>query len=372
MSIRVMEVIRQGEIGGGESHLLDLVKGLKDRKDIIITVVSFSRGAMTDRLEKMNIPVYIIDTQSAFSLSTLKSIKTIIHHEKINIIHAHGSRAACNVAIAARVCNIPLIYTVHGWSFHQNQSRLTYRLRALCEKLICHHSHTVICVSKDNVESGRKTFGLKHAEIIENGIDTGIFCPENTKEIRAELGIGNDDFVVGFIGRMTAQKDPVSFIDSIRIANRQNKNIKGLLVGEGDMDNEIAEYISRNKLEDIVLRSKFRLDIPNVLASIQIYSLCSLWEGLSIGMLEAMAMEKAIVLTPTDGSRTVIDNCNNGFLVPFQSPEKMADTFVMLYNDRKLMETAGKNAGKLVAKRFNSLTVADKVYDIYRKAVGSH
>lgn len=177
---------------------------------------------------------------------------------------------------------------------------------------------------------------------------------------------------MGFIGRMTVQKDPISFIDSIRIANRQNKNIKGLLVGEGDMDNEIAEYISCNKLEDIALRSKFRLDIPNVLASIQIYSLCSLWEGLSIGMLEAMAMEKAIVSTPTDGSRTVIDNCNNGFLVPFQSPEKMADTFVMLYNDRKLMETAGKNAGKLVAKRFNSLTVADKVYDIYRKAVGSH
>lgn len=370
MEIRVLEIIRQGEIGGGESHLLDLIRELKT-KDIHITVVSFSRGAMTERLEAMGVPVFIVETSSAFMPAAMKAIKNIIRRERINIIHAHGSRAASNVAFVARMCNVPLVYTVHGWSFHQGQSALVYRLRMLCEKLICGCSSTVVCVSADNIESGRQAFGLKSAELIENGVNTEIFSPSRTHGIRSALGIGEDDCVVGFIGRMTLQKDPVSFLEAVKIANSRRPNIRGLLVGEGDMDDTVDKYIKEHLPQGVIIRSPFRLDIPEVLASVDIYSLCSLWEGLSIGLLEAMAMQKPVVVTPTDGSRTVIRDGENGFFVPFRSPAAMADCFIRLHDDKTLAAEAGRRAGQMVDARFNSRRVADAVYDIYRKEVGA-
>ncbi len=363
--IRVLEIIRQGEIGGGESHLLDLIRGLTGR-DIYIAVLSFSRGAMTERLERLGIPVHIVETGLPFAPAAMRRIKKVILAERINIIHAHGSRAASNVAFVARQCRIPLVYTVHGWSFHQGQSPLIYRLRALSEKLICHYSTKVICVSADNIKTGRQTFGLGSAELIENGIDTAVFNPSQTHGIRSALGLRDDDFVVGFIGRVTLQKDPISFIESIRIAHKRQPAIRGLLIGEGDMDAEVDRYLQDNAIGDAIVRTGFRLDIPEVLASVDAYSLCSLWEGLSIGLLEAMAMRKAVVVTPTDGSRTVISEGNNGFFVPFKSPDAMAGRFVKLCNDRSLAAQAGDNAREMVCRRFDSGKVADAVYCIYK------
>ncbi len=370
MGIRVLEIIRQGEIGGGESHLLDLVRGLLGR-DIYIAVLSFSRGAMTERLESIGVPVHIVETKTPFAPTAMRRIKKIISTERINIIHAHGSRAASNVVFVARQCKIPLIYTVHGWSFHQGQPALIYKLRALSEKLICHYSDKVICVSADNIKSGQEAFGLGSAELIENGIDTTVFDPSRARDIRSTLGFRDDDFVVGFIGRMTLQKDPISFIESIRLAHERRPAVRGLLIGEGDMDAEVDRYLQEHAVGDAVIRTGFRLDIPDVLASIDAYSLCSLWEGLSIGLLEAMAMGKAVVVTPTDGSRTVINDGDNGFFVPFKAPAAMADRFTMLCDDRALAGQAGKNAREMVCRRFDSNKVADCVYDIYNSTFAS-
>lgn len=361
-----MEVIRQGEIGGGESHLIDLVRDLKARH-IHLIVVAFSDGNMIENMRRMGITTYVVHTTRPFDLSVIKRMRQIVKDERINLIHAHGSRAASNVITLFTSQRIPLIYTVHGWSFHQDQNKVVHFLRAMSEKLICHFSRKVICVSADNARSGEKAFGLSRQKtvVIENGINLNIFDPEKHSGIRHQLQIPADEFIVGFIGRATLQKDPISFIESIRIAHGQVPAIKGLFVGEGEMDNEITDYIETHHLQDIIYRFPFRTDVPDILGSIDIYSLCSLWEGLSIGLLEAMAMKKAIIATPTDGSRTVITHRENGFILPYRNPNAMAQQIVELYQNPQLIKQAGDAARLLVKKKFDSKRVADAVYEIY-------
>lgn len=364
--IKVLEVIRQGQIGGGESHVLDLIRGFSPN-EVTPIAMAFTPGQMIDTLRAEGIRCYVIETDKAFDFKIRKRIRKVIEEEQIDLIHAHGSRAASNVFRLAHSMRLPLVYTVHGWSFHPGQSKPIYLLRAGSEKLICHYSNKIICVSESNYISGKKAFGLKQATIIENGINLNRFNPDKTfKDIRKELHIGKDEFIIGFIARLTPQKAPIDFIKSVAIAHRENPKIKGLLVGDGEMKEEIYEYIRNKQLEKCFYLSGFRTDVPDLLNAIDVYCLPSLWEGLSIALLEAMAMKKALVVTPTDGTKEIIKANQNGIIVDFNKPASLAKAYLHYCHHPELMTLYGDNAQKIIRNRFDSQRVSNEVANIYK------
>jgi len=365
--MKVLEVIRQGQIGGGESHLIDLVSFL-DKKKIEPVCLSFSGGEMINRLNEMGIICYVLETQRPFDLRIQKQIIELIRDNDIQLVHAHGSRAASNMLYPVRKLHIPFVYTVHGWSFHDDQSFLVKKLRAWSEKLICHYADEVICVSQSNADTGREVFGLKAAHVIDNGVNLDRFNPQNSlKDLRPEFGFDKDDFVVGFIARCTIQKNPLLFLESLQLAHKEYPEIKGLFVGEGDMDSQVDEYIALHQMQDYVYRSPFRIDVPDILNTIDVYCLPSLWEGLPIALLEAMAMSKAIIATPTDGTKEVLRNEENGLLIPVNDISALTDAILRLHDDSSLMEKCRTNARMFVSERFNANRVAESVSAIYSK-----
>ena len=365
--IKVLEVIRQGQIGGGESHLLDLVMFL-DKEQFEPVCLAFTPGEMINRLEAMGIQCFVIDTLKAFDMKIQRQIVELMQREQIQLVHAHGSRAASNMVWPARKLRVPIIYTVHGWSFHDDQSWLVRTLRQWSEKLICSMANRVICVSQSNAETGSERFGLKEAVVIENGINLVRFNPDGQfNELRSKFGFSEDDFVTGFIARCTKQKAPLDFLEAVRLAHKQNPKVKGLFVGEGDMDAEVDAYIAEHQMSDYIYRSPFRTDVPDLLHCINVYCLPSLWEGLSIALLEAMAMGKAIVATPTDGTKEVIFNEDDGLLIPYSQPQALADAILRLYTDKPLYIQCGQHARQLVAERFNAERVSAAVAEIYRE-----
>ena len=340
--IKVLEVIRQGQIGGGESHLLDLIHYMdKDRFEPVC--LSFTGGEMISRLKQMGVVCYVIETNKPFDIQVQKRIKKLIHQERIKIIHAHGSRAASNVLFSARQLKLPFIYTVHGWSFHDDQSYIIRKIRAWSEKLICHYTNQVICVSKSNADTGKEVFGLKAPSIIENGIDLDRFNPRSQfRNLRSAFGFSEDDFVIGFVARCTIQKNPVLFLEALKMAHDHNSKVKGLFVGEGDLDADVDDFIRNHRMNDYIFRSAFRTDVP-------------------------VAMGKAIVATPTDGTKELIRDGVNGLVVPFNNVQAVASAIERFYSDRSLKKLCSSAARQLIQERFNAQRVADAVSEIYMK-----
>ena len=363
--LKVLEVIRQGQIGGGESHLLDLIYFL-DKEKVEPVCLSFTDGEMTRRLTQMGIACHVINSQKPFDMKVQWQIIKLIQDEHIQLVHAHGSRAASNILYSVRKLHIPLVYTVHGWSFHDDQSYLVRKLRAWSEKLICHYANQVICVSESNKETGRIVFGLKHAIVIENGVNLDKFNPDGSfKDLRSEFGFSESDFIVGFIARCTKQKNPLGYLAALEMAHNANPSVKGLFVGEGDMDEEVDAYILQHQMSGYLYRSPFRTDVPDLLHCIDVYCLPSLWEGLSIALLEAMAMQKAIIATPTDGTKEVIGHQKNGLVVPFDDVSALANAINVFFVDRVLKEECSIHARRFVVERFNASRVAESVSAIY-------
>lgn len=364
--IKILEVIRQGEIGGGESHVIDLIEGF-DKQKIEPVVLAFTDGHMIKTLRKQGIKCYVIHTRKAFDFRIYREIEYIIREENIELIHAHGSRAASNMLWSSLKTKLPMLYTVHGWSFHQDQNPFVYQLRALSEKLICHFCKEVICVSDNNLQTGKKTFGLNKGIVIENGVNLKRFNTESTPiSIREKLGIREDEFIVGFVGRITLQKSPLDFVNSIAIAHQSSPKVKGLIVGEGDMKEDMMKYITQKGLQHCIYVTDFRTDIPQVLQAMDVFCLPSLWEGLSIALLEAMSMRKALVVTPTDGTREVIKHRHNGLIVGFNQPDLLAKAYLEYKDNTELKTTCSTNAFNLIKEKYNSQRVSDEVSTIYQ------
>jgi glycosyltransferase involved in cell wall biosynthesis len=103
---------------------------------------------------------------------------------------------------------------------------------------------------------------------------------------------------------------------------------------------------------DLIKFHPFRSDVPNVLNNFDIYVLPSLWEGLPLGLLEAMAMKKAIVATPVDGTKEAISNEENGILVPCKDTKTLAEAIIRLHNDKDLRNKLANSAQESVRQNF--------------------
>lgn len=365
--IKVLETIRQGQIGGGESHVLDLVKGLN--KDIFEPVVlSFTHGPMVDQLKAMGIKTYVVETLKPFNIATYNAVKQILKDEEIDILHAHGTRSLSNTIFPAKSLGLPIVYTVHGWSFHQDQPFHIRRVRELSEKFLTDQVNVTISVSKSNQRDGLERFNMKRSQVINYGIDLNRFNPAKPMiDLRQELGIVPGKTVVGYLVRMTVQKDPFTLIRAVAEVAKKTRDVQFLFIGDGDLKQASVDLARELNVSDMITFHPFRTDIPEVLNTFDIYTLPSLWEGLPIGMLEAMGMQKAIVATPVDGTKEAISEGQNGLLVPCKDHVALANAIIRLHENPELRKVLGAAARKTVEDTFDVKMMVRNNENLYQR-----
>ena len=367
--IRILETIRQGQIGGGESHVLDLVSNI-DKSVFDPIVLSFTHGPMVDRLKELNIKTYVVETLKPFNISTYNAVKQILKDEEIDILHAHGTRALSNTIFPARSLGLPIVYTVHGWSFHQDQKLPVRKIREYSEKFLTDHVDLTISVSNSNQRDGIQRFNMKRSKVVNYGIDLNRFNPDKPmRDLRGELNIDPGKTVVGFLVRMTIQKDPFTLIRAVAEVAKVCRDIQFLFIGDGDLKEASIQLAKDAGVKDMIQFHAFRTDIPEVLNTFDIYTLPSLWEGLPIGMLEAMSMRKAIVATPVDGSKEAIIDGQNGLLVPCQDPKSLADAILRLHHDKKLRMDLGNKAYATIHEYFDLKMMVKNNEEVYRQFI---
>ncbi len=367
---KILECIRQGQIGGGESHLLVLVTNL-DVSKFESVVLSFTDGPMIQKLNDLGIKNHVIQTEKPFDIRIWKRVKDLLINENIELIHVHGSRANSNMLWAARSLKIPIIYTIHGWSFHQDQNFITRKLRIFGEKYLTSKSSLNISVSESNKQSGKKFIKNFQSVVVNNGIDQNKFNPDNTfADIRKELKIDRDAILLVFIARVTSHKQPLALIEAFsKTVNNDNK-LHLLLVGDGDQKEEGIALIRKYGIDTNVTILPFRQDVPDLLFAADIYVLPSLWEGLPIALLEAMAMGKAVIGSNVDGTSEVIINGENGLLVDSNNlVYDLVEKINMLATDKALRQKLSKNALETVKNKYNAITMTREIELLYNRFV---
>ncbi|HEX2535716.1 MAG TPA: glycosyltransferase family 4 protein, partial [Chitinophagaceae bacterium] len=205
--------------------------------------------------------------------------------------------------------------------------------------------------------------------VVNNGIDQVKFNPaKRFKDVRAEFGIGKEELLVLFIARFTGHKQPLALIEAFAKALPRRPELKLLLVGDGDQKEEAKALIHRLGISHKVILESFRQDVPDVLAAADLFVLPSLWEGLPIGLLEAMAMGKAVIATDVDGTREVVQDRENGLLIQTESLiPNLTSALVELSGDPDLRARFREAAIRTVNERFNAAHMTRQIENIYHR-----
>jgi glycosyltransferase involved in cell wall biosynthesis len=318
----------------------------------------------------MQVPAHVIESEKAFDITVWKQVKRFMQQQQVDIVHVHGTRANTNVLWAARSLQLPLVYTIHGWSFHEGLHPVMKHARIAAEKYITRKAQVNICVSESNRQTGLRAFGGFNAEVIRNGVNPQKFNPAAAyPDVKAACGIPAHHLVVGYIARMTLQKDPVGMIKAFATVAAQIPDITLLMVGGGELQQSARDTAASLHISDRVVFQDFRQDVPALLNAMDIYCLPSLWEGFPIGVLEAMAMGKAVVASDVDGTREAVDHEHNGLLVPPSDSAALATAIIRLARDFSLRKRLQQKAIDTIRSTYNVTGMTRNIEAIYQKLI---
>src|SRR5699024_2714057 len=310
--------------------------------------------------------------------SILKMVK-LFKQIKPDIVHVHTPIAAVLGRIAAKLAGVPtIIYTAHGFYFHEGMSLKAYKFYFNIEKFIGKYFNDYIFTqSEEDYHTSVKNNFLKKTKQnnylhISNGIDIDnqfnfeLINKDNLTNLKKELKIEADDIVVTFIGRLVKEKGILDLLDSYN--KLSSNNIKYIIIGdlpEGERDNETQEMLKKYKKEKNIIFAGQISNINEYLALSDIYCLPSYREGMPRSIIEAMAMKNAIIATNIRGAREeVIDN-ENGFLVPLKASMYIANKIEELANDKNKLKKFKEASFMRAKNNYNEADVVKKQLEIF-------
>lgn len=319
MKMRILHLITRLPTGGAEHLLASIVRHLDpDRYESMVCCIQ-ERGELADVIEAGGVPVSCLDqTGKRFSIATVLAIARLMRERKIDLVHCHLYHANLYGRLAARLVGIPAIATVHNIYVRRKWHR------SLLNRWLGRGRGVVICVSaearRDVILHDR--LAPDRALLLTNGIDLSrVHTPLSQDAAKALLGYAADDFLIGCVGRLEEQKAHINVIRALGLVLEQlpaamRPRLRLLIVGEGRLRGALERAISDAGLEANARLAGSRSDIAEVLRSLDLYVMPSLWEGLSLAMLEAMAAALPVIISDVGGAAEVLGDDEFGIRVP--------------------------------------------------------
>lgn len=237
--------------------------------------------------------------------------------------------------VTSKICGIKTVITFE----HNVYDSLKTRKMFFTDRIFQNISSYVVAVSSA-VKDSLVRHGIKNSKIkvIHNGIDISKYKNRQSKNIRQELSVGSD-FVFVFIGRLIRQKG----VDVLIKAFAQTENSRLLMVGMGEEKQSLMSLAKGLSVENRVHFLGFREDIPDILANADCFVLPSRYEGLPIVLLEAVASEKAIIVSDFQSSSEIIKNGTNGIIVPKENVDELAKAMNLVAQNKDFRHKLSEN-----------------------------
>jgi glycosyltransferase involved in cell wall biosynthesis len=218
---------------------------------------------------------------------------------------------------------------------------------------------------------GRKLLNNKNVTVIPNGVNCyGIFNPDlfNREIERNELGIGEDDIAIFFVGRLSEEKNPDVFLEAAKkhINDYKTENIKFFVIGDGPMREEVEKRIADIDNPNVQYLG-YQSDIAKYLSTADIFVLPSAIEGFPLSILEAMAMNVVVIASDVGAVPEIIDSGNNGFVVTPGSSEEITEIINQLKHDKSLLAKIKINARTKIEKKYSNTILGENYRKLYKE-----
>jgi glycosyltransferase involved in cell wall biosynthesis len=361
--MKVLQVLGDSAYGGDSYLVGEWCRFLIDRgSEVHGLATNPTTWAELARVRGLTLVDSIFIPREVRPLTHLKAVWQLsrrIRRERYDVVHTHTSSPGAVGRFAAFLARTPLrLHTAHGWPVSEYTGPAGRLVFGSVERLAAHLSTRVICVSYATESRGGR-FRLAPARklvTIRNGVDLAPFeatGPAAALNLRQSLGITPDTFVIGSTSRLAPQKDLATLLRSVIPLARllAPRELAVLIAGEGPEDHALRKMCERLEINRYVRFLGFRRDIPLLLSALDVFVQTSLWEGLSISILEAMAAAKPIVATDIEPNAEIVEHERTGLRVTTGSPDRIAQAIARFAADPDLAARCGTNARRALLEQ---------------------
>jgi glycosyltransferase involved in cell wall biosynthesis len=362
--IKVLHVISKLPVGGVENLLLMVLRNC-DRERFFPLVCSLSdKGEIGKEIEELGFEVVCLNKlKHRLDWTIVKDIYRCIKQNNIKVVFSYQYHANLYGRIAAHLARVPcIIASVH------NVYTIDKKIhRRIINKYLAGWTDRIVAVSKAVKDDVLKYDSVPDSkvEIIYNGVDLSKFLDNNGNNIRNEFRIPVSAPVIGTVGRLTLQKGQRYLLEAVSQLRGKFPELVLLVVGDGPLKNELGDYAETLGIQESAIFTGSRRDVPSLLAAMDLFVLPSLWEGLSISLIESMAAGKPVITTDIAPIREVVNTDKVGILVPPKNSKTLAEAIERLLRNKNLAERLGMAARERVFSTFNIETTIRRYTDIF-------
>lgn len=290
--VRVLHVLTALSSGGAESFIMNMYRNMDRDKVQFDFLLRSTENVYKEELEKMGSRVYVTAAFPRHFIQNALQTSRFFKELTYDIIHVHANALLYTFALSCAKRNGVKCRIIHS----HNSAMAHMRLLPLhnANKKRIHALATDFFACSEN--AGKWMFD-KDFTVVHNAIDLDAFSydVQKRKKLRAELGIGDQDLVLGHIGRFAAQKNHTFLIDIFAEVAKIRPDAKLILLGDGDLREAMAQKVSQLELSDRVFFMGARKDVADLVNVFDLFVFPSLYEGLGIVALEAQANGLAVI-----------------------------------------------------------------------------
>jgi L-malate glycosyltransferase len=372
--MKVLHVISQLTPGGAEKLLINILRQLKKTGHQPYVCTLFEKNPFESQLNELKIPFYALKIKHPFDyLRSFLSVRKIIKHHQIEIVHTHLFHADLLGRLAAKSAGVKnIVTTLHSpGCTYECGSKSLFRIKMLADKITGKWNQSFIAVSgpvKKDFES-KTMFNPIH--LIHNGLDPKAFKASqklNTFEAKAKLGFSKDEFVFSNIARLCAQKGQQDLLEAFQRINKQYRNTHLLLLGRGPDKLKLQKRASQLNLDPRHIHFMGWVDeIAPTLKATDVFVFPSLYEGFGMGIIEAMYMKCPVIAYNTGGPSEIIQHQKTGILVPPGHIDTLSEQMLRLMKDQNLRHQLACAGHQNVNANYLISHCVQKIGNIYKQ-----
>jgi glycosyltransferase involved in cell wall biosynthesis len=366
--VRLLQVIDRFGFAGAENLLYSFADGIdRSRFDLHICSLRPSQPESLPALRALGFPVTELDQHHAYDLPILRALVGYIWRERIDIIHTHLLAADIMGRLAGFITRRPVVSTIHNARIDlDREPRHTQWMERWSAHLWCRRLIVVSTLLRDEIATW---FGLPLSKVlaIPNGIDTARFRPPpgfDPEAKKRELLRGNYRMVTN-VARLMPQKGQRYLIEAAAQLTPTMPDVRFLMVGDGALRAELEDLALAHGVADAFVFPGIRTDIPEILAASDLFVLPSLWEGLPLSLLEAMAAGCPVIATDVGGVSEVLHHQETGLLVPPADVQALAAAMADCLDHPERARERAATAEAMVAHKYDTRAMIRKWEAVY-------
>lgn len=364
---KIIEVSSDTNIGGAGKCLLTLLSEY-DRSRYEMKVILPKNSLLKPHIEVLGVDIIEVDgiADKSLDFKIIGALKKIIKKEKPDVVHAHASMSA---RIAARFAGSKVVYTRH--SVFPPSKRISKGIGKFINGAINNFFADGIIAVAEAAKENLLDTGVDESKItvILNGVK-GLEekSLSEKKAARERFGIGEEEKVISIVARLEDIKGHDYFIDAASMLLNEGIKAKFVIAGTGSYEQHLKEKVEKLGLGDDIIFTGFIKDVDSLMSITHIQCNASFGtEATSLALLEGMSLGIPAVVSDFGGNPGVISDGNNGFLVPKQNAEALANGIKKLLSDEELYKKMSITSKEIFADKFTAAAMTKQTEEFYDK-----